>query len=71
MGVTDGIMVVGSLVAVGLIMVGVGAAVIIRGVSVGAEVEVGVVKVVDVQAINTNKEINTKNSPKTRDIEIF
>jgi len=52
-------------------MVGDGAAVVIRGVTVGAVMEVGVVRVVGVQAINTNKEINTINSPKIRDIEIF
>ncbi len=64
-------MAVGSLVAVGLIMVGDGAAVVIRGVTVGAVTEVGVVRVVGVQAINSNTEINTINSPKTRTIEIF
>jgi hypothetical protein len=64
-------MAVGSLVAVGLIMVGDGAAVVNRGVTVGAVAEVGVVRVVGVQAINSNTEINTINSPKTRTIEIF
>jgi len=70
-GVTDGVTTVGSVVGVGLMTVGVVVAAAERDISVGVVVDVGVVMLVGVQAINRNTEDNTMNSLKMWDIEFF
>ena len=70
-GVTDGVTTVGSMVGVGLMIMGVVVVAAGRGISVGVVVDVGVVMVVGVQAINRNTEDNTMNSLKMWDIEFF